>query len=363
MQQEKIYLEKRDSSVASINACTNLEALEQVRQELLGKTGEWALLSRGLKDVEPQLRPVVGKMITDARDVVEKEFEAKKFELENAALNARLVSESIDISIDKASDGLGSIHPINQTAKRIADFFVSRGFLVASSPEIETERYNFEALNTPADHPARDAQDTLFITQNLQDNLLLRSQTSAGQIRLMENTKPPIRMIAPGKVYRADSVDATHSPMFHQMEGLVVDKGLTLCNLKGLLEEFAQYIFGKDTTIRFRPSYFPFTEPSVEVDASCFNCGGTGEDNTRDDGHTNCRVCKGTGFIEILGAGMVNKKVLQACGVDADKYTGFAFGMGLDRITCIMHRISDLRYLFENDIRFLSQFKGGVFSI
>ena len=357
--EQKFYDDKRDATILAINKANSSESLEEIRLSALGKTGEWALLSRGLKDVDSSFRPIVGKMITDARTEVEMALEDAKNRLENEALEARLASEKIDITIDKKSIGLGAIHPINQTTKRIADFFVSKGFLVASSPEIETDYYNFEALNTPSDHPARDTQDTLFVAKNL----LLRSQTSAGQIRLMEKTKPPIRMIAPGKVYRADAVDATHSPMFHQMEGLVVDKGLTLCNLKGLLEELAKYIFGENTKTRFRPSYFPFTEPSVEVDASCFMCGGTGVDNTRDDGHTGCKVCKGTGWIEILGAGMVNRRVLECCNINPNIYTGFAFGMGIDRITCIMHRVSDLRYLFENEVSFLAQFKGGNFSI
>ena len=236
---------------------------------------------------------------------------------------------------------MGAIHPLNQIRKRLTDYFVGNGYIVYDSPEVETDYYNFQALNIPLDHPARDMQDTFFVT----DSILLRTQTSGGQVRLMEKYKPPIKMICPGRVFRNDD-DSTHSPVFHQMEGLVVDKNVTLCDLKGTLEGFAKFIFGSDTEIRFRPSYFPFTEPSVEVDVSCFNCHGKG-----------CRVCKNTGWVEILGAGMVNRKVLENCGIDPDEYQGFAFGMGLDRITMIQCGINDIKLLWENDVRFLRQFR------
>jgi len=344
-----------------IESAKTLDELSEVRVATMGKAGSFSAVLKSLKDVPNDKRAEVGAVVNEIRKQIENAISLKTKQFEAQILASRLESEKIDISINKPTQKLGTIHPINQTRYRIADYFVSMGFLVADSPEIETDYYNFEALNTPEDHPARDAQDTLFVS----DNILLRSQTSCGQIRLMEQLKlqgknPPIRMISPGRVYRADDVDATHSPMFHQMEGLVVDKNITLCDLKGTLDAFAKEFFGSNTTTRFRPSYFPFTEPSVEVDASCFICNGTGIDTTRDDGKTGCKVCKGTGFIEILGAGMVNKKVLANCGIDPNVYRGFAFGMGLDRITNILHAIADLRTVFENDVRFLRQFKGGI---
>ena len=249
--------------------------------------------------------------------------------------------EALDLSINKPIDGVGAIHPINRIRKKLTDYFVGNGYIVYDSPEIETDYYNFQALNIPPDHPARDMQDTFFIG----NGMLLRSQTSSGQVRLMEKYKPPLKMICPGRVFRNDD-DSTHSPVFHQMEGLVVDKNVTLCDLKGALEGFAKFIFGEKTQIRFRPSYFPFTEPSVEVDVSCFNCGGSG-----------CRVCKNTGWIEILGAGMVNRKVLENCNIDPDEDHGFAFGVGLDRIAMIQYGINDIKLLWENDVRFLKQFR------
>ena len=244
---------------------------------------------------------------------------------------------------DKPVRSVGAEHPLNQIRNKLTDYFVGNGYIVYDSPEIETDYYNFQALNIPPDHPARDMQDTFF----LGNGLLLRSQTSCGQVRLMEKVKPPLKMICPGRVFRNDD-DSSHSPVFHQMEGLVVDKNVTLCDLKGALDGFAKFIFGEKTRIRFRPSYFPFTEPSVEVDVSCFNCGGDG-----------CRVCKNTGWIEILGAGMVNRKVLENCGIDPDEYHGFAFGVGLDRIAMIQCSIDDIKHLWENDVRFLRQFAKG----
>jgi len=354
MEHEKQYIQLKEQIVKRVEGANSLAELNDIRVNAMGKSGEWTNILKSLKDVSSEQRPVVGKLVNEAREQIETAISQKQKILDEAELAKRLASEKIDISINKPNQKLGTLHPINQTKYRIADFFVQMGFTVSDSPEIETDYYNFEALNTPSDHPARDAQDTFFIT----DNVLLRSHTSAGQIRLMEKTKPPIKMISLGKVYRADAVDATHSPMFHQMEGLVVDKGINLCHLKGTLELFAKLFFGENTKIRFRPSFFPFTEPSVEVDASCFICGGTGIDKTRDDGIDNCKVCKGTGWIEILGAGLVNRKVLANCGIDPNVYTGFAFGMGLDRITNILHAITDLRVVFENDVRFLNQFKG-----
>lgn len=315
--------------------------LADLKTSLFGKSGELTALMKSLKDLPPEQKPQAGKLINDVRVELTALCDKKAEELHRASIERRLESESIDLTIDKPSHAIGSRHPLYQIRDKLIDYFIGNGYIVYDSPEIETDYYNFQALNVPLDHPARDMQDTFFIN----DGILLRTQTSAGQVRLMEKNKPPIKMICPGRVFRNDD-DSTHSPVFHQMEGLVVDKNVTLCDLKGTLESFAKFIFGDKTTIRFRPSYFPFTEPSVEVDVSCFNCGGKG-----------CRVCKNTGWIEILGAGMVNRKVLAGCGIDPDEYSGFAFGMGLDRIAMIQCAINDIKLLWENDVRFLHQFK------
>ena len=315
--------------------------LAALKTYLFGKTGVLTGLMKGLKDLPPEQKPQAGKEINDLRVELMAMCDEKEKELHRLAIDEALNSEGIDMSIDKPERAIGASHPLNQVKKRLVDYFIGNGYIVYDSPEIETDYYNFQALNVPLDHPARDMQDTFFIN----DNILLRTQTSSGQIRLMEKFKPPIKMICPGRVFRNDD-DSTHSPVFHQLEGLVVDKNVTLCDLKGTLEGFAKFIFGDQTTIRFRPSYFPFTEPSVEVDVSCFNCHGEG-----------CRVCKNTGWIEILGAGMVNRKVLANCGIDPDEYQGFAFGMGLDRITMIKCGINDIKLLWENDVRFLHMFK------
>lgn len=330
-----------DSCILQINDCQNQKALSEIKVKILGKNGELTALLRNLKDLSAEDRPKAGKWVNDAREILEKKFDEKFSALYREETAKKLAAEKIDITIDKRYRDVGSLHPLNTVKNKIIDFFVSLGFIVTESPEIETDYYNFEALNTPYDHPARDMQDTFYIT----DHILLRSQTSAGQIRTMEKVKPPIKMISPGRVYRSDDLDATHSPMFHQIEGLVVDKNITMCDLKGILDMFAQHVFGEECKTRLRPSYFPFTEPSVEVDATCNHCHGSG-----------CRVCKGTGWIEILGAGMVNRNVLINCGINPDEYTGFAFGMGLDRVTSIIHK-TDMRAVFENDIRFLKQFK------
>ncbi len=315
--------------------------LSEIKVAVLGKSGSLTTLLRNLKSLSEEERPLAGKLVNEARQKLEQAFAEKQEELKAAELLFKLESEKIDITVPSGKQKMGSLHPMNVVRAKVLDYFVSMGFTVDESPEIETDRYNFDMLNTPEDHPARDLQDTLFITERI----LLRSQTSAGQIRKMEKTKPPIKMVSPGRVYRSDEIDATHTPCFHQVEGLVVDKGITMCDLKGILSGFARYFFNSDTKTRFRPSHFPFTEPSVEVDASCTACGGKG-----------CRVCKGTGWIEILGAGMVNRNVLSGCGINPDIYTGFAFGMGLDRITAILYGINDARVSFEGDIRFLKQF-------
>ena len=286
-------------------------------------------------------RPVIGQLANEVRADIDAAIADAKKRLEADALNQKLAAEKLDITMPGKSGKIGGLHPINTVLNDMIDIFQSMGFDVVDGPEVETDYYNFEALNVPADHPARDMQDTFYLS----DNLLLRTQTSAAQIRTMKTRKPPIRIVCPGRVFRADEVDATHSPVFHQMEGLVVDKGVTMCDLLGVLEKFAHEIYGPETKVKFRPSFFPFTEPSVEVDVSCSECGGKG-----------CRVCKGTGWIEILGAGMVHPNVLRACDIDPEVYSGFAFGIGLDRLTTTRYKISDIRLLFENDIRFLEQF-------
>ena len=280
-------------------------------------------------------------MPTSVRTQIEQLISEKTSALKNARRKARLEAETIDITLPAKAVKKGGLHPLSIVQNDMIELFRSMGFDVVDGPEVETDFYNFQALNVPEDHPARDMQDTFY----LGEGIMLRTQTSATQIRTMMNMKPPIRMVCPGRVFRADEVDATHSPVFHQMEGLVVDKGITMCDLKGCLEQFAHVIYGDDTKVKFRPSFFPFTEPSVEVDVSCSECGGKG-----------CRVCKGSGWIEILGAGMVHPNVLRSCGIDPDEYSGFAFGIGLDRLATTRYKISDIRLLFENDLRFLRQF-------
>lgn len=315
--------------------------LAELKASVFGKSGAITELMRSLKDLPPEQKPQAGKEINDLRVALQAKCDEKEKELHRLAIEAKLNGEYLDLSIDKPNHVVGALHPINQIRNKLVDYFIGNGYIVYDSPEIETDYYNFQALNIPPDHPARDMQDTFFIN----DGILLRTQTSSGQIRLMEKHSPPLKMICPGRVFRNDD-DSSHSPVFHQMEGLVVDKNVTLCDLKGALEGFAKFIFGEQTAIRFRPSYFPFTEPSVEVDVSCFNCHGKG-----------CRVCKNTGWIEILGAGMVNRKVLENCGIDSSEYHGFAFGMGLDRIAMIQCAINDIKLMWENDVRFLRMFR------
>ncbi len=331
----------REEALAAIkNAATPNEA-EELRVKFLGKKGEVSAILKQLGQLSAEERPIIGQLANEVRSDIDGAITAAKAELDKAAQNARLAAESIDITMPGKKDKTGGLHPINVVLEDMINIFQSMGFDVVDGPEVETDYYNFEALNVPADHPARDMQDTFY----LNDNLLLRTQTSAAQIRTMKTRKPPIRIVCPGRVFRADEVDATHSPVFHQMEGLVVDKGITMCDLKGVLEQFAHEIYGPDTKVKFRPSFFPFTEPSVEVDVTCSECGGKG-----------CRVCKGSGWIEILGAGMVHPNVLRACDIDPEVYSGFAFGIGLDRLTTTRYKISDIRLLFENDLRFLDQF-------
>ena len=317
----------------------NLNFLNEIKIKYLGKSGEVSLLMKNMKNISPQDRPAFGKKINEIRDYIESNLAKIETELAEKEKKAKLKKEKIDVTIP-VKINKGSLHPITTVKNEITEIFTGLGFEVLEGPEVETDYYNFQMLNIPKDHPARDMQDTFYFS----DNLLLRTHTSPMQARTMEVKKPPIRMVCPGKVYRADD-DATHSPIFNQIEGLVIDKKITLCDLKGILDEFVKIFFNKNTKTRFRPSYFPFTEPSVEVDASCSECGGKG-----------CKVCKGTGWIEILGAGMVNPKVLDNAGIDSKKYSGFAFGLGIDRMAMIKYKINDLRLMYENDIRFLKQF-------
>jgi len=333
--------EIRVAAKAALEQAQDAGAVDEIRIRFLGKKGELTSILKQMGGLSPEERPKMGQLANEIRADIEKNIAASLEEMNKKAQEIRLKKEELDITISGKQREVGGLHPLNAVLDDLIDIFRSMGFDVVDGPEVETDYYNFEALNVPKDHPARDMQDTFYLTEGM----LLRTQTSAAQIRTMEKRKPPIRIICPGRVYRSDDVDATHSPVFHQVEGLVVDKGITMCDLKGTLEQMAKEIYGSDTKVKFRPSFFPFTEPSVEVDVSCSECGGKG-----------CRVCKGTGWIEILGAGMVHPKVLQGCGIDPEEYSGFAFGIGLDRLTTTRHKISDIRLLFENDLRFLKQF-------
>ncbi|MDE6967807.1 MAG: phenylalanine--tRNA ligase subunit alpha [Clostridia bacterium] len=326
-----------------IDKCENLDSLErinQIRVQFLGKNGELTSVLRGMKDIAPELKPVVGKFVNAARDEITSRIEGRIAELTALSIAQKLNSESVDITLSSKRNKKGGLHPCTLVINEILGIFTSMGFQVKQGPEVETDFFNFQTLNIPKDHPAREMQDTFYIS----DDLLLRTHTSPMQARTMISQQPPIRIVNPGKVYRPDD-DATHSPMFQQIEGLVVDKGITMCDLKGILDTFAKALFNENTKTRLRPSFFPFTEPSVEVDVTCAMCGGKG-----------CRICKGTGWIEILGAGIVNPKVLENCGIDSNVYSGFAFGCGIERIAMIKYGIPDMRILFDNDIRFLKQF-------
>ncbi|NLK98087.1 phenylalanine--tRNA ligase subunit alpha [Defluviitalea saccharophila] len=318
-----------------------LKVLDEIRIEFLGKKGELTQVLRGMKDLSAEERPIIGQMANEVREAIETKLEEVKNVLAEKAQEMKLRAEVIDVTMPGKRRKLGHRHPMNLVVDEIKEIFLGMGYKIAEGPEIETEYYNFEALNIPADHPARDEQDTFYINKNF----MLRTATSPIQVRVMEKEKPPIRIICPGKVYRSDEVDATHSPVFHQLEGLVVDKNITFADLKGALEVFAKELFGDKVKVRFRPHFFPFTEPSAEMDVSCVACGGEG-----------CRICKGSGWIEILGCGMVHPKVLKMAGIDPDIYTGFAFGMGLERLAMSKYGVKDLRLFVENDVRFLDQF-------
>lgn len=333
----------RTEALAAIRAAKSLAELDAVRVKYLGKKGAFTAILRGMGNVSKEERPTIGKIVNIAKAKVEAAIEKQNGALKADALKARLASEKIDVTLPGRANTLGHLHPLTQTLERIKDIFFRMGFSVEEGPEIEKDYYNFEALNLPKDHPARDMQDSFYITEDI----LMRSQTSPVQARTMEKNEAnsPIRMIAPGRVYRRDEYDATHSPMFTQVEGLVIDKGITLADLKGTLELFLHQIFNDDIGVRFRPSFFPFTEPSAEVDISCVMCHGKG-----------CRVCKGTGWLEILGSGMVHPHVLEMSGYDPKKVSGFAFGMGVERIAMLSYGVDDLRLFYDNDMRFLRQF-------
>lgn len=331
-------IERVKEELGGINT---VRLLGDLRAKFMGKNGEITALLRSMKDVPAAMKADFGKRINTLKVEVEKLFGEKESKLKEDELNARFKNEAVDVTLPGKQNACGSLHPLNIVKNQIIDAFTGLGFEVFEGPEIDTDYYCFQALNIPKDHPARDMQDTFYFNENI----LLRPHTSPGQVRTMESKKPPIKILSPGRVYRADD-DASHSPMFHQIEGLVVDKGVSLCDLKGLLDDFVKTVFDGDTKTRFRPSYFPFTEPSVEVDVTCCKCHGKG-----------CSLCKGTGWIEILGAGVVNKNVLEMSGIDSDVYSGLAFGVGIERITMIKYGISDIRTLFENNVKFLNQFK------
>jgi len=330
-----------DKTVSRLKEAGSLDELNEIRVGVLGKKGELKTLMKGMKDLTPEERPAFGQMVNTARGHIEEVLETVKDRLMQEAMNKKLEREVIDVTLPARGVRIGHRHPNTIAMEELERIFVGMGYEVQEGPEIEYDEYNFEKLNIPANHPAKDEQDTFYITKDI----LLRTQTSPVQARIMEQGKLPIRMISPGRVFRADEVDATHSPSFHQVEGLVVDKNVTFADLKGTLQQFARELFGPDTKTKFRPHHFPFTEPSAEMDVSCFKCGGKG-----------CRFCKGEGWIEILGCGMVHPHVLEMCGIDPDEYTGFAFGVGLERIALLKYEIDDMRLLYENDYRFLKQF-------
>ena len=325
----------------SLGQVSSKETLASFWQEYLSKNGKIPALMKNLRSVAPEERPAMGKIINELKQKVQADYDAAAETVKQAELAARNAAETVDITLPAKTRPVGGLHPLTLVANQIIDVFSGMGFAVADAPEIEDDDHNFTRLNVPKDHPARDMQDTFYIN----DNVVLRTQTSPIQIRVMENQKPPIRILAPGRVYRADEVDATHSPLFHQVEGLVVDKNITMADLKGTLEVFVKKLYGEDTVVRFRPHHFPFTEPSAELDVQCFHCHGEG-----------CSLCKGEGWIEILGCGMVHPKVLTNCGIDPEEYSGFAFGMGLERMVMMRYNIDDLRLFYDNDIRFLNQF-------
>ena len=331
----------KTSAESALEKALDLTELENLRVKYLGKKGELTSLMKGMGKLTPEERPVIGQLANEVRGFIEGILEEKSKALIKLAKDKKLASETIDVCLPGNRPEHGKKHPITTVLNDLKDIFIGMGFTIAEGPEVELDYYNFEALNLPPDHPARDTQDTFYINEDT----LLRTQTSSVQVRVMQKQQPPIRIVSPGRVYRSDAVDATHSPVFHQVEGLVVDEGITMADLKGTLEVFIKRLYGEDTKVRFRPHHFPFTEPSAEVDISCFSCKGEG-----------CRICKGEGWIEILGCGMVHPKVLANCNIDPEKYSGFAFGIGLERVAMFRYGIDDLRLFYENDLGFLKQF-------
>ena len=331
----------RNACFEKLEQAQSMDVLNEIRVEFLGKKGALTEVLKSMKDVAPEERPKVGALVNDARTAIENRLEEVKQALERKLSELRMAEETIDVTLPAKRMTEGHRHVNNIALAEVERFFVGMGYEIVDGPEVEEDYYNFEALNIPANHPAKDEQDTFYIN----GKILLRTQTSSVQARIMEKGKLPLRILSPGRVYRADEVDATHSPCFHQVEGLVVDDNITFADLKGTLAEFAKEMFGAETKVKFRPHHFPFTEPSAEMDVSCFKCGGKG-----------CRFCKGSGWIEILGCGMVHPRVLTMSGIDPEKYTGFAFGVGLERIALLKYEIDDLRLLYENDLRFLKQF-------
>lgn len=329
------------AALAKINEADVLTSLNDIKVSVLGKKGELTQVLKGMKDVAPEDRPKVGQMVNEARQAIETALEEKSKKINQSLRAEKMKRETIDVTLPGIKKIDGHRHPNQIALEDLERVFIGMGYEIVEGPEVEYDRYNFELLNIPANHPAKDEQDTFYITKDI----LLRTQTSPVQARIMEKGNLPIRILSPGRVFRADEVDATHSPSFHQIEGLVIDKNISFADLKGTLEVFAKELFGPDTKTKFRPHHFPFTEPSAEVDVSCFKCGGKG-----------CRFCKGSGWIEILGCGMVHPHVLEMCGIDPEEYNGFAFGVGLERIALLKYEIDDMRLLYENDIRFLKQF-------
>ena len=339
----------KHNALAALDAASTPAGLEELRVKLLGKKGELTAVLKQMGKLSPEERPVMGQLANTVRASIEEKLEARKAEIHAAVLEAKLAAEAVDVTIPGKKFPLGHQHPMNQVLQQIKDIFVGLGYQVVDGPEVELASYNFTRLNIEEGHPSRDRSDTFYFTDD--DSVLLRTQTSPMQIRVMENAKPPICILAPGRVFRKDEADATHSPMFHQIEGLVVDENITMGDLKGALITMMRKIYGEDAVMRFRPHHFPFTEPSCEMDMQCHKCHGTGEI----DGQV-CSTCHGEGWIELLGAGMVHPKVLAGCGIDPEKYSGFTFGMGLERMAMGRMRINDLRLIFDNDVRFLNQF-------
>ncbi len=339
MKEQLLQIEKlAEKELAS---CKDMVNLENLRVKFLGKKGELTAILKQMGKLSAEERPIIGQLANKVREDIENKISETVKELKSELAAKRMAEETIDVTLPGKTRNLGNLHPLTTVLNEVKEIFLGMGFTVVDGPEVETDHYCFEALNMPKHHPARDTQDTFYIN----DNVLLRTQTSSVQIRTMEKTKPPIRIISPGRVYRSDTVDATHSPLFHQIEGLVVDKGITMSDLSGTLDLLMKRLYGDDCKIRLRPHHFAYTEPSAEVDVMCFNCNGVG-----------CPLCKGEGYIELLGAGMVHPKVLEGCGIDPEVYSGFAFGMGLERIVMRRYGISDMRLLYENDLRFLNQF-------